>query len=110
MARRNRRTPRPARRETAPERQTAATERPSTATQPAIATRQPARDLSRSRARGRPVVGLPRAVGAPSEALERAATLERGYVVKDIRRLAIVTAIMLALLAVSGFLVNALLP
>lgn len=103
MARRNRRTSRAARRETAPE-------RPTPTAEPALATRPPARDPSRPRVRGRPVVGLPRAVGAPSDALVRAATLERGYVVKDIRRLAIVTAVMLALLAASGFVVNALLP
>lgn len=54
--------------------------------------------------------GVTRAVGEPSAALERAAQLERGYVVKDFRRLGITIVAMLALLAASGFVVNTLIP
>ena len=69
------------------------------------------RDLQRSRTRGRVIrAGAPRAVGEPSQALERVAHAERAYVVKDSRRLAITVGAMLALLAVSGFIVNALIP
>jgi hypothetical protein len=45
-------------------------------------------------------------VGAPSAALERAASWERGYVVKDFRRIGIVVIIALALLAGSGVILN----
>ena len=55
-------------------------------------------------------VGASRAVGEPSPALERVAHLERAFVVKDFRRLVITVIAMLALLAVSGFIVNALIP
>lgn len=104
MARRNRRATRPARREAAPERREAAPERQT-------AVRETARDPQRARARGRVVrAGAPRAVGEPSQALERVAHLERAYVVKDSRRLAITVAVMLGLLAASGFVVNALIP
>lgn len=97
MARRNRRATRPARREAAPERRTPAQEAP--------------RESQRVRARGRVArVGVSRAIGEPSQALERAAQLERGYVVKDFRRLGITVVAMLALLAASGFVVNALIP
>ena len=105
MARRNRRTTRPARRDSAPERRAVTTE---TARQPA---REPARESARSRTRSRLArSGEPEATGAPSPALERAAALERGHVVKDSRRLAITVGVMLALLVVSGFVVNALFP
>jgi hypothetical protein len=50
--------------------------------------------------------GTSRAVGAPSAALERAASWERGYVVKDFRRIAIVVVIALALLIASGVILN----
>jgi len=50
--------------------------------------------------------GTSRAVGAPSAALERAASWERGYVVKDFRRIAIVVVIALALLIASGVVLN----
>ena len=101
MARRNRRATRPARREAAVERETAVREGP----------RAASRDPERARARGRVTrVGASRAVGEPSPALERVAHLERAFVVKDFRRLVITVVAMLALLAVSGFLVNALIP
>jgi len=53
--------------------------------------------------------GYARALGQPSPSLERAAVLERGYIVKDFRRLAIVVAIALVMLLVAGFLESALL-
>ena len=97
MARRNRRATRPARREATPERRAAGQEAP--------------REQQRVRARGRVLRSGPnRAIGEPSQALERAAQLERGYVVKDFRRLGITIAGMLALLVASGFVVNALIP
>lgn len=63
----------------------------------------------RATARGRVLrPGQPRAAGAPSAALEKAAAWERGYVVKDFRRLGITTVVMLVLLVAGGFAVNAL--
>ena len=101
MARRNRRATRPVRRDAAPERRAVTTE----------TSRQPARDTARARARSRLAhVDGARATGEPSAALERAAALERGHVVKDSRRLAITIAVMLALLVASGFAVNAIFP
>ncbi|MEK6208190.1 MAG: hypothetical protein AABM32_11165 [Chloroflexota bacterium] len=50
--------------------------------------------------------GTSRAVGAPSQSLERAAAWERGYVTKDFRRMAVVVVIALALLVVAGLLLN----
>ena len=50
--------------------------------------------------------GTARAVGAPSATLERAAGLERSFVVKDFRRIALVVAIALALLVASGLILN----
>jgi hypothetical protein len=41
--------------------------------------------------------------------LERSAVLERGFIVKDFRRLAIVIGVALALLVVSGVLESVLL-
>ncbi len=38
----------------------------------------------------------------PSPSLERSAVLERGFIAKDFRRLAIVVAVALALLVVTG--------
>lgn len=74
-------------------------------------TRDTYRDPQRARARGRVVrAGAPRAVGEASPALERTAHLERAFVVKDFRRLVITVVAMLALLAASGFAVNALIP
>ncbi|HEX9494178.1 MAG TPA: hypothetical protein VGA38_00275 [Candidatus Limnocylindria bacterium] len=54
--------------------------------------------------------GVARAAGDASPVLEREASQERAYVVKDFRRIGIVVAIMLALLVVSDVAVNALLP
>jgi cation transporter-like permease len=45
-------------------------------------------------------------VGAPSQALERAAAWERGYVTKDFRRMAIVVVIAMVLLIVAGVILN----
>jgi hypothetical protein len=48
--------------------------------------------------------GYSRAIGAPSGPLERAALVERNFISKDFRRLALVVGIALALLVVSGVL------
>lgn len=48
--------------------------------------------------------GYSRAAGAPSQALEKAAVLERGFVLKDFRRVGIVVAVALVVLIVAGFL------
>lgn len=53
--------------------------------------------------------GYAKALGAPSATLERAAVMERGFVVKDFRRVGIVVAIALVLLFVSGILESTLL-
>lgn len=104
MAKRHRTRPRTrraiesARRTPAPE-----SERQAPATTTATARRDPHR-VTRS-VRG----GYSRALGAPSAALERSAVLERGFVVKDFRRLGLVVAIALALLIVSGVLESVLL-
>jgi len=50
--------------------------------------------------------GYSRAAGAPSATLERAAVIERGFISKDFRRLAIVVGISLALLVVAGIVEN----
>lgn len=61
----------------------------------------------RTRYRGAPLPpGGARATGDASPALERAAALERGYVVKDFGRLGKVVVAVLVLLGVSGFVVN----
>ena len=46
--------------------------------------------------------GYARAAGAPSGALDRAAVLERSFVVKDFRRLGMVVAVALGLLVAAG--------
>lgn len=51
----------------------------------------------------------PRATGLPSPALERAAAIERGYVVKDFRRLSVTVVAVLVLLGLAGLAENALL-
>lgn len=62
------------------------------------------------RARGAPpALGAPRAVGQPSAGLERAATWERTYVLRDFRKLGVVVALMLVLLGLSGIAVGTLL-
>ena len=48
--------------------------------------------------------GYSRAMGTPSGALERAALLERGFISKDFRRLALVVGIAIALLVLFGVL------
>ena len=53
--------------------------------------------------------GYARALGAPSQSLERAAVLERGYIAKDFRRLAVVIAIALVVLVAAGYLESVLL-
>jgi hypothetical protein len=53
--------------------------------------------------------GYSRALGDPSASLERAATLERNFIVKDFRRLGLVVGVALALLIVAGVLESALL-
>lgn len=60
---------------------------------------------------GSPVrAGASRAIGEPSAMLERAATTERSFVVRDFKRIGIVVAIMVLLLVVSDVAVNALQP
>ena len=67
--------------------------------------------VRRSGRAGAPVrPGASRAVGEPSPTLEREALRERAFVVKDFRRIGVVVAIMVALLALSDVAVNALLP
>jgi len=66
-------------------------------------------ERARPRYRGAPLPpGGAHAVGTASPTLERAAALERAYVVKDFGRLGKVIALVLALLVASGFAVNAL--
>jgi hypothetical protein len=50
--------------------------------------------------------GYARAAGAPSATLERAAMIERGFISKDFRRLALVVGLAVALLIVAGVLEN----
>jgi hypothetical protein len=50
--------------------------------------------------------GTARALGAPSAALERAASLERTYVLKDFRRIALVVVVALVLLVASGVILS----
>lgn len=59
--------------------------------------------------RRRALTGPVRATDEPSPVLERAATAEHTYVMRDVRRLAIVAAVMTALLVASGFGVDRLL-
>jgi hypothetical protein len=62
------------------------------------------------RARGSATrLGYSRAAGAPSATLERASLVERAYVAKDFRRLAITVAIALALLIAAGLIESAIL-
>ncbi len=63
----------------------------------------------RPRYRGAPLPpGGSHAIGEASPTLERAAALERGYVVKDFGRLSKVVVGVLVLLVASGFAVSAL--
>jgi len=54
-------------------------------------------------------LGYSRAAGAPSAALERSSLMERAFVAKDFRRLAITVAIALALLVAAGLTESAIL-
>ncbi|MBM4363363.1 MAG: hypothetical protein FJ104_11830, partial [Deltaproteobacteria bacterium] len=51
-----------------------------------------------------PRVGIGRAIGPPSAALERAAAAERIFVVKDFKRMGIVVAATLVTLIAAGLL------
>ena len=53
--------------------------------------------------------GYARAVGEPSQSLEKAAVLERAYSGKDFRRLAIVIAVAVVVLIAAGYLESVLL-
>jgi hypothetical protein len=100
LARRNRTRPR-SRRETVASRH---------ATSARSAERESAPRPSGYRARGSVTrVGYSRAAGAPSAALERASLIERAFVAKDFRRLAITVAIALALLIAAGLIESAIL-
>lgn len=102
MAKRQRRATRERRASAAPGARPAAHDRPVTT---ATTT---ARRSGRAGALVRP--GASRAIGEPSPTLEREAKQERGFVVKDFRRIGVVVAIMAALLVVSDIAVNVLLP
>src|SRR4051794_23491813 len=52
--------------------------------------------------------GSSRAVGTPSQSLERAASVERNFIAKDFRRLGLVVAVGLVVLVAAGFLESAL--
>jgi hypothetical protein len=80
--------------------------RRASAPRPATYEGEPARPGPARPQRYGPRSGTARAVGAPSAALERAAAWERGYVLKDFRRMAIVVVIALALLVASGLALN----
>jgi hypothetical protein len=54
-------------------------------------------------------LGYSRAAGTPSAALERASLIERAFVAKDFRRLALTVAIALALLIAAGLIESAVL-
>ncbi len=78
------------------------------ASAPRVATpyeKEPARPAA-SRVRYGARGGTARAVGPPSQGLERAAASERAYVLRDFRRIAVVVAIALALLVASGLILN----
>ncbi len=70
----------------------------------ASATRAPAHRTTRGSR-----TGYSRAAGAASNTLDRAALLERNFISKDLRRLALVVGIALAILFVAGLLESALL-
>ena len=75
----------------------------------ATAPRPPTPEAARPAVRAGRVVartGAPRASGAPSTSLERAAALERGYVMRDFRRIGVVVAISVGLLVASGVVLN----
>ena len=89
----------------------AATARPASHDRPVSTSATTRRSYSGSLRAGSPVrPGVARAIGTPSASLQQEAEQERGYVVKDFRRIGAVVAIMLALLVLSDLAVNALLP
>jgi hypothetical protein len=53
--------------------------------------------------------GYSRAAGAASNTLDRAALLERNFISKDLRKLALVVGIALAILVIAGMLESTLL-
>jgi hypothetical protein len=64
-------------------------------------------ERARGRYRGAPLPpGGSHAMGDPSPTLERAAVMERGFVVKDFGRLGKVVVVMIALLIASGIAVD----
>lgn len=75
----------------------------------AVRVERGAADRVTRRHRAAPIAAGIRATGEPSPVLERAATLERQYVLKDGRKLGIVVGVMLALLIVAGLVTSALL-
>ncbi|TME74011.1 MAG: hypothetical protein E6I48_10460 [Chloroflexi bacterium] len=80
------------------------------ATSPRPAERDVAARPTGYRARGSVTrLGYSRAAGAPSAALERSSLMERAFVAKDFRRLAITVAIALALLVAAGLTESAIL-
>jgi len=80
------------------------------ATSPRPAEREVAARPTGYRARGSVTrLGYSRAAGAPSAALERSSLMERAFVAKDFRRLAITVAIALALLVAAGLTESAIL-
>ena len=88
--------------------------RDTTASRRATSPREPEREAAPRttgyRARGSVTrVGYSRAAGAPSAALERASLVERAYVAKDSRRLAVTVAVALALLIAAGLVQSAIL-
>jgi hypothetical protein len=100
MARRNRTRSRSRRDATAARR----------ATSPRPVERDVAARSTGYRARGSVTrLGYSRAAGAPSAALERASLLERAFVAKDFRRLAITVVVSLALLVAAGLVESAVL-
>lgn len=52
--------------------------------------------------------GASRAAGTPSASLERAAVVERNFIVKDFRRLGLVVGVGLVVLIAAGFVESAL--
>lgn len=64
-------------------------------------------ERARPRYRGAPLPpGGSRAIGAPSQLLERAAALERANVARDLRRLGVVSGVTFAVLLASGVAVS----
>jgi hypothetical protein len=80
------------------------------ATSPRPVDRETAPRPTNYRARGSVTrLGFSRAAGAPSAVLERASLVERAFVAKDFRRLAITVVIALVLLVAAGLIESAIL-